>query len=665
MKFVWCLVLTTFLAVSSADNPLENIWAVLIAGSNGWYNYRHQSDVAHSYHLLLKHGVLPEKIIVLMYDDIAHNPQNPYMGKIFNKPNGSDVYAGVKIDYRGRDVNAETFLNVLKGNATGNNGKGTGRVLKSTRQEHVFVYYSDHGGTDVLGMPTGLMSKHDLDLTLSYMYEKDMYNKFLFYLEACESGSMFEGIPKIMRIYAITAARFNESSYATFCDNNMHLPCLGDEFSVNWMYDTELNNILQETVGTQVDDVVKATKLSHVCQFGDISVRKDTVSEYQGKETIQKPKINEIEDTHFHLEVVQQAVNSRDAQLVMAEKAMRRLGAAPGVVSDQMAKYLFKREVLTDFVRRAAHEVAPESPLLKTVMTKIPQSITQTSCHDKVIKAFDRLCVPFDRNPYAFKLSAALANLCELTRDPQAIIDFFEKECPNGPIFENVTEKYWQGGYMEICSDPKRFFSSEPGLSSYRIRVGLSYFNIEVRSQDPVLVRFPQFLSEKEISRVLEFQKKQQLESLKVYGQAGDFIMDYRIADGNYLSTKESGFLEVQNRLQEVLKVNLTTSEGLLLLKYGIGGHYAPHYDGFSDSPRKDEWLIKHGNRVATTLFILKTADSGGGTIFPELNLVVQPDPGDAIFWINCDSNEINEKKSLHGACPILGGTKIATSMWI
>jgi len=439
MKFTWCLaVLATLLVASNATDPLENIWAVLIAGSNGWYNYRHQSDVSHSYHLLLQHGVLPEKIIVLMYDDIANNPQNPYMGKIYNQPNGADVYEGVKIDYRGKDVNAETFLNVLKGNATGNSGKGTGRVLKSTREEHVFVYYSDHGGVDVLGMPTGLMSKHDLDQTLNYMYERDMYNKFLFYLEACESGSMFEDLPKIMRIYAITAARHNESSYATYCDNTMHLPCLGDEFSVTWMHDTEIHDILKETVGTQVDDIVKNTKLSHVCQFGDNTIRKDPVSEYQGKESLRKPEINEEENKKFHSEVVQQAINSRDVQLIMAEKSMRRLGASPEVVSEQMSKYLLKRELLTEFVRRAVHEVARNSPLSKLVMTKIPQSITQTSCHDKVIKAFDKLCVPFDRNPYAFKLSAPLANLCELTRDPEAIINFFKKECPNGPIFENV-----------------------------------------------------------------------------------------------------------------------------------------------------------------------------------------------------------------------------------
>ena len=41
---------------------------------------------------------------------------------------GPDVYHGIKIDYRGQDVNAATFLAVLAGNKTAVQGKGTGKV---------------------------------------------------------------------------------------------------------------------------------------------------------------------------------------------------------------------------------------------------------------------------------------------------------------------------------------------------------------------------------------------------------------------------------------------------------------------------------------------------------------------------------------------------------
>ena len=71
------------------------LWAVLVAGSRGWENYRHQADVCHAYQVLHSHGVPEDNIIVMMYDDIAYNQRNPYQGRIFNRPNGSDVYKGV------------------------------------------------------------------------------------------------------------------------------------------------------------------------------------------------------------------------------------------------------------------------------------------------------------------------------------------------------------------------------------------------------------------------------------------------------------------------------------------------------------------------------------------------------------------------------------------
>ncbi len=50
-------------------------WAVVVAGSNGYYNYRHQADACHAYQILHKHGIPDSNIVVMMYDDIAKNAQ--------------------------------------------------------------------------------------------------------------------------------------------------------------------------------------------------------------------------------------------------------------------------------------------------------------------------------------------------------------------------------------------------------------------------------------------------------------------------------------------------------------------------------------------------------------------------------------------------------------
>lgn len=38
-------------------------WALLVAGSNGWYNYRHQADTAHAYQVLKNHGIPADRIM--------------------------------------------------------------------------------------------------------------------------------------------------------------------------------------------------------------------------------------------------------------------------------------------------------------------------------------------------------------------------------------------------------------------------------------------------------------------------------------------------------------------------------------------------------------------------------------------------------------------------
>lgn len=121
-------LLSLLVVLGCCDN-----WAVLIAGSNTYSNYRHQADVYHAYQAMIKGGFDPSRIITFAYDDIASHLTNPFRGKVFNKPTykdpGVDVYSGVKIDYSKLTVTPEHFLAVLEGNKSAVAGKGTGRVV--------------------------------------------------------------------------------------------------------------------------------------------------------------------------------------------------------------------------------------------------------------------------------------------------------------------------------------------------------------------------------------------------------------------------------------------------------------------------------------------------------------------------------------------------------
>ena len=49
------------------------------------------------------------------------------------------------------------------------------------------------------------------------MHTKKNYKYITFYLEACESGSMFQQLPENTSIYALSASNPSESSWGTYC----------------------------------------------------------------------------------------------------------------------------------------------------------------------------------------------------------------------------------------------------------------------------------------------------------------------------------------------------------------------------------------------------------------------------------------------------------------
>lgn len=56
------IFLTVSVVLLGTDIAHAANWALLVAGSNGWFNYRHQADVCHAYQILHTHGI-PTRIL--------------------------------------------------------------------------------------------------------------------------------------------------------------------------------------------------------------------------------------------------------------------------------------------------------------------------------------------------------------------------------------------------------------------------------------------------------------------------------------------------------------------------------------------------------------------------------------------------------------------------
>ena len=276
-------------------------WAVLACGSTGYMNYRHQADVFHVYQSLLKRGFSKEHIILFAYDDIAYSPRNPFPGQVFNRPDGPDVYEGVSIDYSDYNVNPETYISVLKGD--NKNGK-LRKVLNSTENDNIFLYFVDHGIAGAIVFPDNkFLYADELEETFKFMKDKKMYKNIIFYLESCYSGSMFNNINPDLNVYSITAASPSEQSLATYCypqdyvnGQEMHT-CLSNEFTSNWLDDSDSRIFFEESQETKDSKCEYSshdqflytkdkTKNSHVQEYGDLSVGDLPITYFQSSKDI-------------------------------------------------------------------------------------------------------------------------------------------------------------------------------------------------------------------------------------------------------------------------------------------------------------------------------------------------------------------------------------------
>ncbi|XP_068194693.1 legumain [Antennarius striatus] len=385
-------------------------WVVLVAGSNGWYNYRHQADVCHAYQIVHQNGIPDEQIVVMMYDDLAENEDNPTPGIVINRPNGTDVYHGVLKDYTGDDVTPENFLAVLKGDASSVKG-GSGKVIKSGPNDHVFVYFTDHGAPGILAFPNDDLDVKDLQAAIQYMHKNKKYKKMVFYIEACESGSMMENLPDDIDVYATTASNSHESSYACYYDESRDT-YLGDWYSVNWMEDSDVEDLSKETLLKQFKIVKSHTNTSHVQQYGNKTVSHMKVKEFQGNPKFGPPPppvtLQPITDPNL--------IPSPDVPLAILKRklmASNDISVTRGLLME-INVHLKIREWMANTMRQVVEKVTGNKFETDVILSE-KADLTQYGCYKAALTHYKHNCFNWHRQEfeYALRHLYALVNLCE------------------------------------------------------------------------------------------------------------------------------------------------------------------------------------------------------------------------------------------------------------
>ena len=195
---------------------LKDNYAVLVAASEGWKNYRHQADVLGMYQHLKAKGYDDDHIILILADDIARNERNPLQGVVRREVSGKNLYEGVQIDYRLGDLTLDDLKQIL----TGEPSEEFPVTLRSSANDNVLFFWSGHGTQQ------GWEWKDTEDVSADFarsMFSEMQFRKMFAIIETCYSGSVAQGCTGIPGLLLMTAANPYETSKAAAFDNELQV----------------------------------------------------------------------------------------------------------------------------------------------------------------------------------------------------------------------------------------------------------------------------------------------------------------------------------------------------------------------------------------------------------------------------------------------------------
>lgn len=226
------------------------------------------------------------------------------------------------------------------------------------------------------------------------MHSKRSYKELVFYVEACESASIFETLDKKLKdynMYVVTASDDSHSSFAAYCITDF-LPdnCMGDQFSVSWMEDSDSVDLNQQTLEEQWKIAKRLTINSTVCHFGDLDIAKQPVANFQGHKKPAELSSSATEDFEHYESwpVVEIPLRILESKLMRSEEKDR-----PELIA-QIKLLKEKRELLAEDI----HAFVRKLNLLEDEENLVlfeKQLVKDLDCHHEVFHEFHQNCYNF------------------------------------------------------------------------------------------------------------------------------------------------------------------------------------------------------------------------------------------------------------------------------
>lgn len=139
----------------------------------------------------------------------------------------------------------------------------------------------------------------------------------------------------------------------------------------------------------------------------------------------------------------------------------------------------------------------------------------------------------------------------------------------------------------------------------------------------------------------------------------------FRTSYSGDLDPEDSFVRGISRRIDDLLGIDPTFGEALQGQRYLPGQQFKPHNDWFYASEKY--WKLEKargGQRSWTTMAYLNEVEEGGGTLFTEIGINIEPKPGVLLVWNNALPDGSPNEDTMHAGTPVVKGAKYIFTKW-
>ncbi|KAM8708482.1 hypothetical protein ACLKA7_015457 [Drosophila subpalustris] len=192
----------------------------------------------------------------------------------------------------------------------------------------------------------------------------------------------------------------------------------------------------------------------------------------------------------------------------------------------------------------------------------------------------------------------------------------------------------------------------------------LAPLKMEEINHDPYIVMYHNMISDHEIEQMKRMSvnmsnafsgapSKNQTESIEIVAR----VVWLR---------KITPFVErINQRITDMTGFDVSEFPAIQVANFGLGNYFKPHYDYMYGNRIKKNSIDGLGDRMGSIIFYTGDVPQGGNTVFPEIQVAIEPQKGNALFWYNILDDGTPDPRSLHSVCPVIVGSRWTITKWL